>query len=1035
MLQQLRCWVMQAFFAMVQHCEGPYGRRMARSAAQLAATDLDGERTARPTARCSAVFCGSSKVRLWRTMKEDLAPYELLNRGFGGARSCDLVAAMEPLVLRHRPPAVVYYCGINDLHFGAQAEVPAQGLRLFATRLRDALPETRLLVLAMNLSPLHFALGLVDKIRRGNQLMKELADELGFQFVDLFAQEPRFACDTQLYCWDLLHLTPAGYQLLAELLKPHLAVLLGENRAGAAVVSFGAAVVSSFGTGMDRAGIRRRSDTTGALRQAWIPPGSPTRAELGRAMRQRCIGKHLLIYAGNQIGLSAFPQFIPLEDGKVTCQTDSFWPCQRSQVLKDEEDLPLGCQALRCTEEECCADAGTCAAFLNSSANATGCAEGYVPLHAPPEFCARPVCTSSDCCLRSAEPVGNLLLSFNTWDSIQVSWEVPQLHDCVFQEYQDAQGCQLKDSCGASCVARGPIGPGGAMGVPSGFDVIQLLWDYISHALVVLWKILEPQSFEASLLVPPETSLKELRQLAQQQMQVGIASLVTAGGLVLFDSSAFPVAELQGETLQVVARRGALCSNGYSRAFVHLGPTGSVRAWGAAAYGGELPEGLIEQLKDVQQVQHACAFFQAGAFAAIKSDGSVVTWGEKAFGGDSRHVQEQLHQIEAIQSSLYAFAALRRDGRVVAWGDPASGGHLQESLTEVIAIQATEKAFAAIKRDGTVVCWGDPARGGDCCQVQQALQQVRCIQAATGAFAAICGGDGERGGRVVCWGDVQHGGAQHGGEMQNVIAIQATSTAFAAILANGRVRTWGDRFRGGDSALVQDQLLDVLFLQSTAGAFAALTAAGRVVCWGDATRGGENSTLGNAEVLLGGWLAGAQSNRRSPRNARRLVDAVAWSTPSLGRPLGRFVAAGAVRAQLHDVVALQATFSAFCALKCDGTVVTWGDPVRGGDARRVQEELREVQQIQASGAAFAAIRGDGKVVTWGDAARGGDAAAVQEKLVNVESIQASTSAFAALRSDGWVVTWGSSDCGGDCRNALTGEVGSAVSFRTSDMVD
>ncbi|CAK9037582.1 unnamed protein product [Durusdinium trenchii] len=1030
MLQQLRCWVMQAFFAMVQHCEGPYGRRMARSAAQLAATDLDGERTARPTARCSAVFCGSSKVRLWRTMKEDLAPYELLNRGFGGARSCDLVAAMEPLVLRHRPPAVVYYCGINDLHFGAQAEVPAQGLRLFATRLRDALPETRLLVLAMNLSPLHFALGLVDKIRRGNQLMKELADELGFQFVDLFAQEPRFACDTQLYCWDLLHLTPAGYQLLAELLKPHLAVLLGENRAGAAVVSFGAAVVSSFGTGMDRAGIRRRHIrfgcgsmrtlknrsaavlTGGAAvvpvfgilhdplrkKQAFGP--APHRlAERFFAVREKRghlqtstgfgSARHFQLHADGTKVTAWTASFcvdrsLPVresdicEDGKVTCQTDSFWPCQRSQVLKDEE-----CPTDRDWEilGECCADAGTCAAFLNSSANATGCAEGYVPLHAPPEFCARPVCTSSDCCLRSAEPVGNLLLSFNTWDSIQVSWEVPQLHDCVFQEYQvqlalengtnvtnatwqDAQGCQLKDSCGASCVARGPIGPGGAMGV--------------------LWKILEPQSFEASLLVPPETSLKELRQLAQQQMQVGIASLVTAGGLVLFDSSAFPVAELQGETLQVVARRGALCSNGYSRAFVHLGPTGSVRAWGAAAYGGELPEGLIEQLKDVQQVQHACAFFQAGAFAAIKSDGSVVTWGEKAFGGDSRHVQEQLHQIEAIQSSLYAFAALRRDGRVVAWGDPASGGHLQESLTEVIAIQATEKAFAAIKRDGTVVCWGDPARGGDCCQVQQALQQVRCIQAATGAFAAICGGDGERGGRVVCWGDVQHGGAQHGGEMQNVIAIQATSTAFAAILANGRVRTWGDRFRGGDSALVQDQLLDVLFLQSTAGAFAALTAAGRVVCWGDATRGGENS---------------------------------------------------AVRAQLHDVVALQATFSAFCALKCDGTVVTWGDPVRGGDARRVQEELREVQQIQASGAAFAAIRGDGKVVTWGDAARGGDAAAVQEKLVNVESIQASTSAFAALRSDGWVVTWGSSDCGGDCRNALTGEVGSAVSFRTSDMVD
>ena len=42
--------------------------------------------------------------------------------------------------------------------------------------------------------------------------------------------------------------------------------------------------------------------------------------------------------------------------------------------------------------------------------------------------------------------------------------------------------------------------------------------------------------------------------------EVGIASLVTAGGLVLFDSSAFPVAELQGETLQV-RRRLARCGH------------------------------------------------------------------------------------------------------------------------------------------------------------------------------------------------------------------------------------------------------------------------------------------------------------------------------------------------------------------------------------------------------------------------------------------------------------------------------------------
>lgn len=50
----------------------------------------------------------------------------------------------------------------------------------------------------------------------------------------------------------------------------------------------------------------------------------------------------------------------------------------------------------------------------------------------------------------------------------RTSTSMPPIRAQRLGELQDAQGCQLKDSCGASCVARGPIGPGGAMGVPSG---------------------------------------------------------------------------------------------------------------------------------------------------------------------------------------------------------------------------------------------------------------------------------------------------------------------------------------------------------------------------------------------------------------------------------------------------------------------------------------------------------------------------------------------------------------------------------------
>ena len=63
--------------------------------------------------------------------------------------------------------------------------------------------------------------------------------------------------------------------------------------------------------------------------------------------------------------------------------------------------------------------------------------------------------------------------------------------------------------------------------------------------------------------------------------------------------------------------------------------------------------------------------------------------------------------------------------------------------------------------------------------------------------------------------------------------IQATHGAFAAILDNGLVVSWGDPESGGDSSLVQNQLSNVLHIQATSGAFAAILEHGSVVAWGN----------------------------------------------------------------------------------------------------------------------------------------------------------------------------------------------------------
>ena len=76
------------------------------------------------------------------------------------------------------------------------------------------------------------------------------------------------------------------------------------------------------------------------------------------------------------------------------------------------------------------------------------------------------------------------------------------------------------------------------------------------------------------------------------------------------------------------------------------------------------------------------------------------------------------------------------------------------------------------------------------------------------------------------------------GDHLTAIAVEAqlaaTDKAFALLCTGGhRVVTWGDPRSGGDSSRVQGQLKGVQQVQATSGAFAAILADGSVVTWGD----------------------------------------------------------------------------------------------------------------------------------------------------------------------------------------------------------
>ena len=63
--------------------------------------------------------------------------------------------------------------------------------------------------------------------------------------------------------------------------------------------------------------------------------------------------------------------------------------------------------------------------------------------------------------------------------------------------------------------------------------------------------------------------------------------------------------------------------------------------------------------------------------------------------------------------------------------------------------------------------------------------------------------------------------------------VYSTDNAFAAVLGDGTVITWGSRGDGGSSSAVQSKLKNIRSICSTEYAFAATTNSGTVITWGD----------------------------------------------------------------------------------------------------------------------------------------------------------------------------------------------------------
>lgn len=169
------------------------------------------------------VFTGSSSIRFWGTLEEDFPTINVLNRGFGGSRISDIRHFSDRLILAYRPRIAVVYAGDNDIGAGRSADDVFEDYRAIAQLVRESLPETRLVFIAIKPSPRRWANA--PAMREANAKISAYAEtDPMLDFVDVF--EPMLGGDglprPELYVEDQLHLSEEGYRLWRELVAPYV---------------------------------------------------------------------------------------------------------------------------------------------------------------------------------------------------------------------------------------------------------------------------------------------------------------------------------------------------------------------------------------------------------------------------------------------------------------------------------------------------------------------------------------------------------------------------------------------------------------------------------------------------------------------------------------------------------------------------------------------------------------------------------------------------------------------------------------------
>jgi lysophospholipase L1-like esterase len=176
-----------------------------------------------PWEKGGVVFTGSSSIKLWNTLEKDFPKANIINTGFGGSQTHELILYLDELVISFEPKKVFIYVGENDINSGKSVRQIINEYGVIMERVSASNPEVAFYFIGVKPSPSRW-----DKKAQMEALNNEIKvlskSKHRVTYIDVWTKmlDKEGNPNENLFIADRLHMNGKGYKIWKKAVKPYL---------------------------------------------------------------------------------------------------------------------------------------------------------------------------------------------------------------------------------------------------------------------------------------------------------------------------------------------------------------------------------------------------------------------------------------------------------------------------------------------------------------------------------------------------------------------------------------------------------------------------------------------------------------------------------------------------------------------------------------------------------------------------------------------------------------------------------------------